>query len=109
MTQRLEEAFRAVSQLPPADQDALAELLLAEVESEAEWDRRFAATADRLVELADEAHAEYAQGRAEHRCDPGSAVSWEKVRAELLGAHVPAVWPRQPGAVRRSTPHPRRR
>lgn len=65
MTQRLEEAFRAVSQLPPADQDALAELLLAELASEAEWDRRFAATPDRLAELADEAHGDYVQGRTE--------------------------------------------
>lgn len=65
MTQRLEEAFRAASRLPPADQDALADSILAEVESEAGWDRRFATTADRLAELADEAHAEYAQGRTE--------------------------------------------
>ncbi len=40
MTQRLEEAFRAASRLPPAEQDALAELLLAEVASEAAWDER---------------------------------------------------------------------
>lgn len=70
MTQRLEEAFRAASRLPPADQDALAELLLAEVASEAEWDRRFAATGDCLAELADEAHAEYVAGRTEP-LDPG--------------------------------------
>lgn len=52
MTRRLEEAFRAASRLPAANQDALAELLLAEVASEAAWDRRFAATADRLADLA---------------------------------------------------------
>lgn len=65
MTRRLEEAFRIASRLPPAEQDALAELLLAEVASEAEWDRQFAATADRLAELADEAHTEYVEGRTE--------------------------------------------
>ena len=65
MTQRLEEAFRAAARLPPADQDALAELLLAEVASEAEWDRQFASTADRLAALADEAHVEYVQGRTQ--------------------------------------------
>ena len=65
MTQRLEEAFRAASRLPPAEQDALAELLLAELSSEVEWDRQFAATADRLTQMADEAHAEHLQGRTE--------------------------------------------
>ena len=45
MTQRLDEAFRAAPRLPPADQDALAESILAE--------------------LADEAHAEYTAGRTE--------------------------------------------
>ena len=65
MTQRLEEAFRAASRLPPADQDALAEQILADLASEAAWDRRFAATADRLAALADEAHAEYVAGRTE--------------------------------------------
>ena len=65
MTQRLEEAFRAASQLPPADQDVLAEIILAEVASEAEWDRRFTSTPDALAQLADEAHAEYVVGRTE--------------------------------------------
>ena len=65
MTQRLEEAFRAASRLPPADQDVLAEIILAEVASEDEWDRRFAATPDALARLADEAHSEYAEGRTE--------------------------------------------
>lgn len=65
MTRRLEEAFRAASHLPPAEQDALAELILAEVASEAEWDQRFADTADTLAALADEAHVEYVQGRTE--------------------------------------------
>jgi hypothetical protein len=65
MTHRLEEAFRAASRLPPADQDALAEMILAEVTSEAEWDQRFAATPDTLAALADEAHIEYVEGRTE--------------------------------------------
>lgn len=65
MTHRLEEAFRAASRLPPAEQDVLAEIILAEVASEDEWDRRFAATPDALARLADEAHAEYVEGRTE--------------------------------------------
>lgn len=65
MTQRLAEAFRVASRLPPAEQDVLADAILAELQSEAEWDRQFAATADRLEALADEAHTEYAQGRTE--------------------------------------------
>lgn len=65
MTQLLEEAFRAAAQLPAADQDVLAEIILAELSSEVEWDRQFAATADQLAALADEAHAEYVAGRTE--------------------------------------------
>jgi len=63
MTHRLEEAFRAAAKLPPAEQDALAEVILAEVGGDAEWDQRFAQSLDALAALSDEAHEEYVRGR----------------------------------------------
>ena len=59
MTARLEQAFIEVSKLSPKEQDALAEWLLAELESERRWDKRFADTQDVLSNLASEALAEH--------------------------------------------------
>ena len=55
MTQLLERAFAAASQLPAAEQDAFASLLLAELDSDRRWTEAFAATQDQLSTLADEA------------------------------------------------------
>ncbi len=64
MTSRLEEAFRAAAKLPPDEQDALAEVILAEVEgADAEWDDRFAKSADKLSRLAEEALEEHRRGQ----------------------------------------------
>lgn len=63
MTSRLEEAFRAAAKLPPADQDVLAAVILAEVEgADAAWDQRFADSREKLSRLADEALEEHRQG-----------------------------------------------
>ena len=62
MTSRLEEAIREASKLPPEEQDALAEAILAEIRSEEEWDRRFAESADKLEKLAAEALDEHRRG-----------------------------------------------
>ena len=70
MTHRLEEAFRAVAQLSPAEQDALAEVILAEVgAAETQWDQRFSASAETLGTLADEALAEHRRGQT-RKLDP---------------------------------------
>ena len=63
MTKLLEQAFQAAAQLPPDQQDALAAILLKELESEQRWDQLFAASQDTLANLADEALAEYRAGR----------------------------------------------
>lgn len=51
--------------LPPAEQDALAATIVTEIESEAAWEQRFAATADQLAHRADEAHLEHRAGRTQ--------------------------------------------
>ena len=65
MTKLLEEALRAVAQLPDAEQDALAVAIMAEVAGDVSWDERFRASADALVRLADEAISEHRAGRSE--------------------------------------------
>jgi hypothetical protein len=62
MTQLLQRAFAEASKLPEAEQDAVASLLLAELESERRWSQAFASTHDKLSALADEALAEFEAG-----------------------------------------------
>lgn len=63
MTKALEEALKEASKLPEADQDALAEAILAEIQSEEAWGEVFASSQDMLERLADEALAEHRFGR----------------------------------------------
>ena len=63
MTKVLEEVFRQASKLPEPEQNALAEAIRAEIESEEDWDRSLAAAPDVLERLADEAIAEFRAGR----------------------------------------------
>jgi hypothetical protein len=63
MTRLLERAFERAARLPEEDQDALAEMLLAELESEEQWSRAFAKSQDRLALLAREALAEFEEGK----------------------------------------------
>jgi hypothetical protein len=42
MTKLLEQAFRKASELDPAEQDRLAQGILAELEEEARWEKTFA-------------------------------------------------------------------
>jgi hypothetical protein len=62
MTELMKRAWDAASKLEEADQDAIAALVLEEIASEAEWDRQFTASKDRLSALADEAVQEFRQG-----------------------------------------------
>ncbi len=55
MTKLLEEAMQRVAELPENEQDAVAALVLAELESEDRWDKLFTASQDGLAELAAEA------------------------------------------------------
>lgn len=65
MTARLEQAFTEVSKLSPKEQDALADWLLAELESERRWDKRFTDSQDVLSNLASEALAEHRKGQTQ--------------------------------------------
>jgi hypothetical protein len=64
MTQLLEKAVARVSALPDREQDALASVLLDELESERRWDQLFASSQDLLGLMAREALAEYRAGEA---------------------------------------------
>jgi hypothetical protein len=54
VTDLLKKAFDAVSRLPDDEQDAMAELLLAELASEEKWEERFAKSQGALSLLAQE-------------------------------------------------------
>lgn len=63
MTQLLDKAITEAAKLPEPEQDALAAILLAEIESERRWSESFAKSQDLLAGMAAEARAEHAAGR----------------------------------------------
>jgi len=63
MTSLLKKAFDAASSLPPDRQDAIAKLVLAEIEDEKRWDEAFAGSQDELADMAAEAIAEHKAGK----------------------------------------------
>lgn len=63
MTQALDNAFAAIAKLPPAEQDALATLLMDEIKSEQRWADSFAKSQGLLESMADEALAEFKAGK----------------------------------------------
>ncbi len=65
MTQLLEKAISEIRKLSNDEQDAIAAVLMAELESERRWERAFESTADQLSGLADEALREYREGNTE--------------------------------------------
>jgi len=65
VTQLLEKAVAKVSALPDSEQDALASVLLTEMESEQQWDQLFAASQDLLGMMAREAVEGYRAGKTE--------------------------------------------
>jgi hypothetical protein len=65
MTKLLEEAIARVKQLPETEQDAIAALILEELEDEAHWDKVFAKSPDVLAELATAALAEDQAGKTQ--------------------------------------------
>ena len=62
MTELLEKAFTEASKLPEQEQQALATWILHELDSERHWANAFAASADALRRLADEALTEHREG-----------------------------------------------
>lgn len=65
MTELLKKAFDEASRLPREQQDAIASLLLKELQSDRQWDRAFEKSQDALAKLADEALAEDERGDTE--------------------------------------------
>jgi hypothetical protein len=63
MTELLEKAFAEASKLPREAQDMLAKMLLDDLAAEEKWDETFAQSQDKLAQLADEALAEYQDGK----------------------------------------------
>ncbi|NER02432.1 MAG: hypothetical protein F6K17_07220 [Okeania sp. SIO3C4] len=63
MTNILQKALTKLSQLPENQQEAIAYLILAEIEDEKKWAENFANSQDQLAQLADEAIAEFKQGK----------------------------------------------
>jgi hypothetical protein len=63
MTELLKKAFDAVSALPPGRRNALARMILAEIEDEKRWDEAFAGSQDMLAAMAEEAIAEHRAGK----------------------------------------------
>ncbi len=70
MTQLLEKAFAKASELSEQNQNAIAEIVLAELASEERWNDLFAKSQDLLAELAQEALAEHRAGKTQPlECD----------------------------------------
>lgn len=65
MTDLLERAFALASKLPPQQQDAIADWLLKELESEDQWERSFADSQDVLSQLGNEALLENDRGETQ--------------------------------------------
>lgn len=88
MTQLLDRAFAVAASLPEMEQDAIASLLLSELESERQWSASFAASQSQLAALADEALREFEIGETESRlqaCQSGAitAVDGREAMAAL--------------------------
>ncbi len=66
MSQLMEQAILKARQLPEPEQEALASIMLQEIESDRRWDELFARpeSADLLSRMADQALAEVKAGRA---------------------------------------------
>ncbi len=65
MTELLEKAIARLKTLPPSEQDAIATMILEELEDEIRWDATFADSQDILAQLAAEAMAEYRAGKTQ--------------------------------------------
>ena len=60
----LEMAITEIRKLPEDKQDAIAALIIEELEDERRWDRAFSSSQDKLSKLAQRARADRSAGRA---------------------------------------------
>lgn len=65
MTKSLEQVIAKLKTLPAREQDAIAALIIEELEDEALWDRAFEQSQDALAKLAAEAMAEDRAGKTQ--------------------------------------------
>ena len=63
MTQLLEKVFSEVQKLPPEKQDAIAAVILEELEDAQLWDKSFSESEDKLAQLAQKVRADIKAGR----------------------------------------------
>lgn len=63
MTQLLEQAFSKVKNLPAAEQDAIAALILDELADDQRWQESFSRSQDQLARLAAKAREDVRAGR----------------------------------------------
>ena len=63
MTQLLDKAIAKVTKLPNAKQDAIASIILDELEDEDLWDKQFADSQHKLSEIAAKVRGDIAAGR----------------------------------------------
>ena len=63
MTQLLEKVFSEVQKLPPEKQDAIAAVILEELEDAQLWDKAFSESQDKLAQLAQKVRADIKAGR----------------------------------------------
>ncbi|NJP11281.1 MAG: hypothetical protein HC866_18875 [Leptolyngbyaceae cyanobacterium RU_5_1] len=65
MTELLERAIARLQTLPESEQDAIALMILEEIEDERRWDEAFSRSPDVLAKLATSAMAEYHAGKTQ--------------------------------------------
>ena len=71
MSKLLERAMKKAKKLPDAEQDAIATIILEELEDEARWEQAFSKSQDALAKLAVEAMEEDRKGETK-KLDPDS-------------------------------------
>jgi hypothetical protein len=65
MTELLEHAIARLKTLPVSEQDAIASMILEELEDDLRWDAAFSRSPDTLAKLAASAMAEYHAGKTQ--------------------------------------------
>ncbi|KAM3101538.1 hypothetical protein ACKFKF_07290 [Phormidesmis sp. 146-12] len=65
MTELLERAIARLKALPTREQDAIASMILEELEDDLRWDEAFSRSPDTLAELAATAMDEYHAGKTQ--------------------------------------------
>ena len=65
MTELLERAIARLQTLPENDQDAIAAMILEEIEDDRRWDESFSRSPDILAKLAASAMVEYRAGKTQ--------------------------------------------